>query len=110
MKKKGIITAIIIIILLILGIGYALNRDSLNSDSYDEEWMIGKTRNEIEERYGEFDSYSVDGYYYKGKYIITEDKPGSIKTGVGWGTHLEIVFDNNGKAISAEVVSNGIGG
>lgn len=110
MKKKGIITAIIIILLLILGIGYALNRDSLKSDSYDEEWMIGKTRREIEERYGKFDAYEdLSAYPEVGRYILTEDSR-SIFGEIKYGMHLRVYFDESGKAYSTQIENNGIGG
>lgn len=76
--------------------------------SYDEEWIIGKTDEEIIERYGQFDtrynSYDEDGRYecWIGTYTIKEERVGYLQT------HpeevLKVTFDTNNVAIHCKVV------
>ena len=57
---------------------------------YDEDWIIGKTKEQIEAKYGEFDSYYrrvkyVDGvptgeYVNVGRYVLQEEKVGYLGT------------------------------
>ena len=48
-KKIVIISAIIVTLVIICAVFYAAR------EKYSENWIIGKSRDEIEERYGEFD-------------------------------------------------------
>ena len=82
--------------------------------SYDEEWMIGKTSAEIEERYGKFDrrewDYREDGLLYgtDAGYIVKESQ-------VSWfGKTTEelfvVRFNQEGVAISCELAPGNWGG
>lgn len=68
---------------------------------YDEDWIIGKTKAQIEAKYGEFDCYmqkekATGGYYYIGQYTLKEERVGYL------GTYHEewfkIKFDETGIA------------
>lgn len=71
-------------------------------DKYDEEWIIGKTQDQIVERYGEFDSYSTftspNGkfLYDQGSYILKQKKVGFLRTKPP--TYFKIKFNQAGKA------------
>lgn len=75
-----------------------------NGNEYDLIWIVGKTEDEIIERYGEFDSVSNDEFYelygyrygcYKGKIPISGGKK-------RYTDSLIIRFDENGIAYRAE--------
>lgn len=67
-------------------------------EPYDAEWIIGKSAEEIIERYGEFDRRRLneDGFYTMGGYLVKEKRVGYL------GTDPEefymIYFDSNGYA------------
>ena len=113
MKKRKILLAL-------LCLGFLLPL-CLSGCGYDEEWIIGKTSAEIQERYGTFYQVRVlpygdpievkeDTVYKnaKGYYHIEEER-------VGWlGTYPEeyfvIRFDENGIAIDCYEELGGKGG
>lgn len=103
-KLKIIIPTSVLIIVIAICIAWVNN----SFKSYDEEWMIGKTKQEIEERYGEFDVFQEEPEQL-GVYILTEDKR-NLFGNVDYGTRLMIFFSKDGKAISTRVESNGAGG
>lgn len=92
-KKKICFTAILalcvltILSVIIISVATALN-DS-DTAGYDHEWIIGRTKAEIEDEYGKFDSYAdypfiSDTLTNTGYYIIKEcysdwfgEKPGT---------------------------------
>ena len=96
MKTKTKITIIIVsaLILIIAGLicFWCLY------EPYDTEWIIGKSADQIIERYGEFDirGLNEDGSYTKGAYLVKEEYVGYL------GTDPEefymIYFDSNGYA------------
>ena len=74
---------------------------------YDEDWIIGKTKEQIEAKYGEFDSYnrreiedlsgeSADGYYYEGRYTLRPERLGYL--GTDSAVYFLIKFNENGIA------------
>ena len=63
--------------------------------SYDNHWMIGKSRTEIEKRYGKFDS-SILGSN-KEVYMI-RDNPRSLIYGND-KAYFVMVFDSKGKCV-----------
>ena len=75
-----------------------------SGDEYDLIWIVGKTKDEIIERYGEFDSVSNDDFYekhsyrygcYEGKIPISGGKK-------RYTDSITIRFDENGIAYRAE--------
>ena len=76
--------------------------------SYDEEWIIGKTDDEITARYGQFDTwygnYAPDGTYtgWIAQYTIKEKRVGYLQTYPE--ETLLIVFDTNSVAINCREV------
>lgn len=73
--------------------------------TYDNNFIIGKTSSEIEEKYGDFDYTSNpqnlrDGNYFKCKcaYKTKEEKVGFL--GTDPAEYYAIVFDEDGIAIS----------
>lgn len=90
------------IVTVILLIGIVLMLSSSCAPSYDEDWIIGKTDDEIIERYGQFDmrynNYCEDGTYngWIGCYILKEKRVGYLQTYPEEG--LKIKFDQNNVA------------
>ena len=76
--------------------------------SYDEQWIVGKTDNEIIDRYGQFDTrynnYDPEGIYkgWIGVYIIKEERVGYLQTYPK--ETLKIIFDTNNIAINYRIV------
>ncbi|MBR4054518.1 MAG: hypothetical protein IKK06_06915 [Clostridia bacterium] len=113
MKKRKILLALLCLCFLL--------PLCLSGCGYDEEWIIGKTSAEIQERYGTFYQVIVLPYgdpievnedtickNAKGYYLIEEER-------VGWlGTYPEeyfvIRFDENGIAIDCYEELGGKGG
>ena len=115
-----IVKILIILIFFILIVACILYLFFPHRTDYDEEWIVGKTRQEIEDRYGSFDEYNeyhnyhnkfTDEYYdYSvGIYHTSLDKP-SLFGGTIFGRNLEIYFDENGIATSVSSVSTHPGG
>ncbi len=74
---------------------------------YDEEWIIGKTSSEIEERYGSFDYIMENEQFPDGSescrrcaYLIKKERVGFF--GTDPTEYFLIVFDADGKAQSIE--------
>lgn len=76
--------------------------------SYDEEWILGKTDDEIIARYGQFDTryncYDEEGNYegWIGTYTIKEERVGYLQTYPEEA--LKVSFDTNNAAIHCKVV------
>lgn len=77
---------------------------------YEDRWIIGKTAEQIEERYGEFDRHSelITGGFTK-EYCV---KPlGQNMWGDPvWPRYYEIYFDETGIAYKVEIFIDGRGG
>ena len=71
---------------------------SCSAAPYDTKWVIGKTEEEIVQRYGEFDirSRNEEGSYYKGAYLVKEKHVGYL--GTDPEEYYLIYFDSNGYA------------
>ena len=90
----GIVLAVILLILLITW---------WNSPLYHQDWIIGKTQEQVVARFGEFDFYYEHTDFhegislcYRGGYRITADYVDGLGT---WqGKRLYICFDENGIA------------
>ncbi len=95
MKLKIIAVVLSIIVIVFFVVSF------VHYDKYDEEWIIGKTKDQIVERYGEFCSYSTstssDGkfLYAEGFYILTPKKVGFLGTKLP--TYFRIKFNQAGK-------------
>ena len=65
---------------------------------YDKEWIIGKSADEIIERYGEFDigMPEEDGSYSKGAYMTKEKRVGFL--GTDPAEYCMIYFNDEGYA------------
>ena len=76
------------------------------NDFYDKNWIVGKTSQEIEEQYGEFDiclneSKIGNNYFETGcGYLTKEKERGAF--GTSSDEFLMIFFDANGVAYSIE--------
>ena len=86
----------------------------LSSSKYNEDWIIGKTYDQVVARYGEFDNYStitdLDGsfMYFLGSYVVKPKRVGYLGT---WqGTYFHVYFDKNGVAYECEEALGGKGG
>ncbi len=75
---------------------------------YDEQWILGKSSSEIEEKYGSFDYFygnpdcRLDGNYYNGgcAYIVKEENVGFL--GTSPSEYYMIYFSSDGKAYRIE--------
>ena len=97
LTKKGVIIGICIFLCVVF-VTAALN-DPYPWFGYDEEWMIGKTAAQIQERYGEFDDTfePVDGAIVCGTYRLSDSDYG--KDYYDWKDRVKIYFDKSGTAI-----------
>lgn len=85
-------------------------------DRYNEEWILGKTKEEVSERYGEFlredkitdedGKYSCSLCYYQ----IEPTKRGVFGDMDDFGELLKIKFNDEGIAILCQKIPDGIGG
>ncbi len=111
-KRPFLCFCVIICVFLVLIITIPLMINRSTKPQYNEEWIIGKTSDEIQERFGEFDGsysshplkypeYCFDGDYKNAVcYYIT--KPARVGfLGTDPEERFEIVFDKNGFATSA---------
>ncbi len=100
--KKNIIR---IICFMLCGV-MLLSFYACTAEPYDEEWIIGKTSEEIKEKYGEFDHThndpSEDGLYRDTScgYLTKDKKVGSL--GTSPEEYYMIRFDSEGRAVSIE--------
>lgn len=92
MKIKRIILSTLILVFATVILSSCLG------EPYDTEWIIGKTEEEIVQRYGEFDirSPNDDGSYYSGGYLVKEEHVGYL--GTDPAEYYLIYFDPNGYA------------
>ncbi len=113
MRKKSLFLCVCVIVcVLVLCIAIPLVINKCTKPQYNDEWIIGKTSDEIQERFGEFDGsysrnslkypeYCLDGDYKNavGYYITKPSRVGYL--GTDPEERFVIVFDENGFAISA---------
>ena len=110
MKKRLLLCVGIIVCVLMLCITIPLMINKCTKPQYNEKWIIGKTSDEVQERFGEFDGsrsrhplkypeYCVDGdYKYAVCYYIT--KPSRVGYfGTDPEERFSIIFDEKGVAI-----------
>ena len=108
LMEKTIIIASTIFVLVAVATVILVYHNSLPKEiEYDEEWIIGKTKAEIVERYGEFHSRGADPKVER--YEIKEDRH-TIFGGTEYGTHMLIFFDGEGKAYNVRIYNNDAGG
>lgn len=105
--KKALPILLILTLLCLIFVGEMIGR-------YDVDWMIGKTSERIQKRYGEFDGHSEelgeDGLY-KNCYCIYIVQTGKRDL---FGDQLPterlyVIFDDNGIAIDAYIQTDGGG-
>lgn len=98
---KKIISIVLVLITTITML--AMVSCSNQTPDYDPAWIVGKTKEEIEERYGAFDSYETKTFEsgnvyiyarYEGKIRISGEKKRYTDT-------FTITFSENGIALSA---------
>ena len=101
--KKAIVILLVATFLFFL-ISCSNEKNDEGATEYDLIWIVGKTKDEIIERYGEFDSvsndesYNIEGYSY-GRYEGKIPISGGKKR---YTDSLIIRFDENGIAYRAE--------
>jgi len=99
MKKKISKRIIIFILIFILLIGIVIFRMSHNIYyKYNDWWVIGRTQEEIEERYGEFDIKDEESAKYF-MYIYSDYILGVPETPY----YYEILFDKSGIAYEVRI-------
>ena len=75
--------------------------------SYDEQWIVGKTDEEIISRYGKFDTrynlYDSEGTYegWIGTFTLKEERVGFLQTYPE--ECLKVTFDTNNVAVNCKV-------
>ncbi|MFV0478985.1 MAG: hypothetical protein ACK5LZ_00225 [Anaerorhabdus sp.] len=67
-KNKKILLSVVLLAL-VVGFAFYFNIKDRVYWKYDDEWIIGKSEEEIIERYGEFDDYFLRFNTTKGYYI-----------------------------------------
>ena len=118
MKRTGSIVILLVLVsLLLCGCGdpcphIGCSNPRLWWIADDEDWIIGKTKEQIEAKYGEFDWYGHRKIYdpatdtflpeenFTGSYTIHEGHPGYL--GYCYDVYFEIVFDQDGRARRCE--------
>ena len=92
MKNKIIVLSVVTIAVATLMISCSLFK------TYDNKWIIGKSVDEIIERYGEFDlgKPNEDGLYSKGAYLTKEKYVGYL--GAEPAEYYMIYFNSEGYA------------
>lgn len=86
----------------------------LTSAKYDEDWIIGKTYEQVVDRYGEFHSYytitDYDGSfaYFLGTYVVKSERVGYL--GTTPETFFRVRFDEKGVAYKCYEELGGKGG
>lgn len=109
-KKTIVAIAITITVILIIALIGVYWYTHPTHYLYEDRWIIGKTADQIEQRYGSYDdnSETIYGLLIK-RYCV---KPGRTD---GWGNpiwpeYYTIFFDEDGKAYKVEIVLGGEGG
>ena len=98
MKFKTVVIIIVLIFILSLVIAGIL----VNRNPYNEKWIIGKTYEQVVEKYGEFDGYIAyknsngEPFCTTGSYILKPRKTGFL--GTTPATYFRIDFDLDGIA------------
>ena len=109
MKK---IVALLLILTLVLGLCgcSAKHYDENNiSELYDKEWIIGKSREQIEDKYGEFErEYVLDTGENVGSFYVNYENSG-IDPSYNHDTYL-VVFNDEDIAVDAYFRKTSIGG
>ncbi len=103
MKKKVRIVALLVLMSMVFA-GCA--KMPLWFIKYDEDWIIGKTKEQIEAKYGVFDYYlreerdssveSTERYYYEGRYTLRPERVGYL--GTDSAVYFLIKFNEDGIA------------
>lgn len=113
-KRKRVLAIAICVCLSLTLCVYLICREDKIHHNYDEKWILGKTSQEVEARYGKFHitsgSKSADGLYRRGLgcYILKEkegDFPGARPE-----TLFQIAFNGDGIAYETFVDLGGWGG
>ena len=99
-KKKWIIigTILLLMVTIISVMSYYASRVHWK---YNDKWIIGQTKEEIIERYGEFDRDFSNTY--KGYFLYRDDKSFMGLSGNGVNMYYYIIFDENDIAIKVYV-------
>ncbi len=107
---KKLLPAIVALLTAALLCACALRYDETNiSRLYDGEWMIGRSRGEIEEKYGEFDrEFTSDDGRELGAYYVNYDNRGLDPSYIHDTYFVE--FDADDVAIDAYFARTSIGG
>ena len=99
MKK---IISVFLVLITVITI-FSLTSCIRKAEDYDPAWIVGKTKEEIEERYGTFDSYETKTLE-SGKVITYASYEGKIQISGGKKRYTDkftVNFDENGVALSA---------
>lgn len=105
-KRIIIITVSIISILTISAIGFYWYTHPTHY-LYEDRWIIGKTPEQIEQRYGDFDYFDITTPPLIRGYSVKTDQPWGD---TNWPEYYMIYFDENDKAYKVQVVEGGWGG
>ena len=110
MDRRELAGAAVVFVLLLL---YAIINPFYTADNihrlYDAEWIEGKTREEIVEKYGEFDrEYTLDTGEDVGAWYVNYDN-GPLDASYIHDTYF-VYFDENDVALRSEFRQTSIGG
>ena len=109
MKKIVLVTATMIVTLLLMCACTEKHYDESNiSELYSKEWIIGKSQEEIEDKYGPFQESVSDDGNFRGAFYINYDNKG-IDPSYVHDTYW-VVFNQDHIAIDAYFIQNSAGG
>lgn len=108
--KRWAVILMVVVMLGVLGACARKHYDATNiHEKYDREWIIGKSREQIERKYGEFRrEYTLDSGEDVGAYYVNYENSGFNPSHIH-DTYF-VVFDDEDIAIDAYFVKSSMGG
>jgi len=98
--KKLVLAAVILLVLVLCACGEKHYNAENIGEKFDSEWIIGRTRGEIERKYGSFDREFVSNEGKNlGAFYVNYDN-GPLDASYIHDTYF-VEFDENGKAVAA---------
>lgn len=112
MKKKILIimscvAALILVTVLVVGL-YSFNQSHPSHWRYNDDFIIGSTKDEIIEKYGEFDGQKGSSGRVK-SYMIRDNTPEMVMS-IDNSLWYDITFNEDGVAVKVELREGYIGG
>lgn len=110
--KKAIVIIVIVVVIILAIVFIGVYRHNHPTHYlYNDNWIIGKSVYEIEQRYGSYDfnSETIHGTLLKG-YLVKRQSTDWWWGDVIWPEYYMIYFDEDGKAYKVDIFVDGRGG